>query len=87
MKQQTALVTGSSRGLGKDMALALAKKGINVIITYKGNKEDAEQVAKDVEALGAKAAVLQLDMENLGSYDAFIHSALAAIQPLSLIHI
>jgi len=81
MKQQTALVTGSSRGLGKDMALALAKKGINVIITYKGNKEDAEQVAKDVEALGAKAAVLQLDMENLGSYDAFIQSALAAIQP------
>lgn len=81
MKQQTALVTGSSRGLGKDMALALAKKGINVIITYKGNKEDAEQVAKDVEALGAKAAVLQLDMENLSSYDAFIHSALAAIQP------
>lgn len=81
MKQQTALVTGSSRGLGKDMALALAKKGINVIITYKGNKEDAEQVAKDVEALGAKAAVLQLDMENLGSYNAFIQSALAAIQP------
>lgn len=81
MKQQTALVTGSSRGLGKDMALALAKKGINVIITYKGNKEDAAQVAKDVEALGAKAAVLQLDMENLGSYDAFIQSALAAIQP------
>ncbi len=81
MKQQTALVTGSSRGLGKDMALALAKKGINVIITYKGNKEDAEQVAKDVEALGAKAAVLQLDMENLGSYDAFIQSALSAIQP------
>lgn len=81
MKQQTALVTGSSRGLGKDMALALAKKGINVIITYKGNKEDAEQVAKDVAALGAKAAVLQLDMENLSSYDAFIQSALAAIQP------
>lgn len=81
MKQQTALVTGSSRGLGKDMALALAKKGINVIITYKGNKEDAEQVAKDVEALGTKAAVLQLDMENLSSYDAFIHSALSAIQP------
>lgn len=81
MKQQTALVTGSSRGLGKDMALALAKKGINVIITYKGNKEDAKHVAKDVEVLGAKAAVLQLDMENLGSYDAFIQSALAAIQP------
>lgn len=81
MKQQTALVTGSSRGLGKDMALALAKKGIDVIITYKGNKEDAEQVAKEVEALGAKAAVLQLDMENLSSYDAFIQSALAAIQP------
>lgn len=81
MKQQTALVTGSSRGLGKDMALALAKKGINVIITYKGNKEDAEQVAKDVEALGAKAAVLQLDMASLSSYDAFIQNALAAIQP------
>lgn len=81
MKQQTALVTGSSRGLGKDMALALAKKGIDVIITYKGNKEDAEQVAKEAETLGVKAAVLQLDMENLSSYDAFIQSTLAAIQP------
>lgn len=80
MKQQTALVTGSSRGLGKDMALALAKKGIDVIITYKGNKEDAAQVAKDAEALGVKAAVLQLDMENLSSYDAFIQQALATVK-------
>ena len=37
-----ALVTGASRGLGKDMALALAKKGIDVVITYQTKKEEAE---------------------------------------------
>lgn len=44
MTIKIALVTGGSRGLGKDMALSLAKKGIDVILTYKTNKMEAEKV-------------------------------------------
>jgi NAD(P)-dependent dehydrogenase (short-subunit alcohol dehydrogenase family) len=52
------LVTGGSRGLGKDMALSIAKKGIGVILTYRINKEEAEKVAEQIEAGGQKAATL-----------------------------
>lgn len=70
-EQKIALVTGGSRGLGKNMALALAKKGINVILTYNSNKAEGEQTAKEIEALGQKAAVLQLNAGNSKSFDFF----------------
>ena len=46
------LVTGGSRGLGKDMALQLAKKGFDVVITYHSKKEEAAQVASEIKLLG-----------------------------------
>ena len=57
-----ALVTGGSRGLGKNMALSLAKKGLDVILTYNSKKDDAETVVKEIESLGQKAATLQLNV-------------------------
>lgn len=44
-----ALVTGGSRGLGRNMALSLAKKGLNVIITYHSKKEEAENVVTEIK--------------------------------------
>jgi NAD(P)-dependent dehydrogenase (short-subunit alcohol dehydrogenase family) len=67
-----ALVTGASRGLGKDMALALADKGHDVIITYNKNKEEAEKVANEVSNKGRKAAVIQFDAANVKALDGFI---------------
>jgi NAD(P)-dependent dehydrogenase (short-subunit alcohol dehydrogenase family) len=67
------LVTGGSRGLGKDMAISIAKKGMDVILTYRNNKEEAEATVKAIETLGRKGAVLQLDMANFQSLDAFVH--------------
>ncbi|HLK29551.1 MAG TPA: SDR family oxidoreductase [Puia sp.] len=67
-----ALVTGGSRGLGKDMALSIAKKGIDVIITYNSKKEEAFDVVKQIEALGSKAAALQFNVGNTKSFDSFI---------------
>ena len=67
-----ALVTGGSRGLGKDMAISLARKGIDVILTYRTNKEEAEETVAAIENTGRKAATLQLDMKNISSLDAFI---------------
>ncbi len=75
-----ALVTGGSRGLGKDMALSLAKNGIDVILTYNTQKEDAEKTAAEIEKMGRKAAVLQLNMEEVKSLDGFISRFLEVLK-------
>lgn len=68
---QIALVTGGSRGLGKDSALQLAKKGFNIILTYQSQKESAEQVVKEIESLGAKAYALPLDISTTAGFERF----------------
>lgn len=75
-----ALVTGGSRGLGKNMALQLAKKGHNVIITYHSKKDEAQNVVSEIEKLGKKALALQLDVANSGSFDAFVSDIKSALQ-------
>jgi NAD(P)-dependent dehydrogenase (short-subunit alcohol dehydrogenase family) len=72
MTQKIALVTGGSRGLGKDMAISLAKKGLNVILTYRTNEEQANEVVASIKALGQNAAALHLDMNTFNSLDNFI---------------
>jgi len=66
-----ALVTGGSRGLGKNMALSLAKKGINVILTYNSKKDEALAVVAEIEKAGQKAAALQLSAGDTKSLDPF----------------
>jgi NAD(P)-dependent dehydrogenase (short-subunit alcohol dehydrogenase family) len=70
-----ALVTGGSRGLGKNMALNLAAKGIDVLLTYHRQQAEAEAVVAEIQALGRKAAALQLDAGNVGSFDGFFEQA------------
>ena len=72
MSKKIALVTGGSRGLGKNMALRLAEKGHDVIITYNTKKEEALEVVTAIENLGQKAATLQLDVNNIGNLTQFI---------------
>lgn len=72
--KKIALVTGGSRGLGRDMAISLAKKGYNVIITYRGNKTEADNTIKLVEEAGGKCAALQLELKELSNLDKFIES-------------
>lgn len=69
-----ALVTGASRGLGKDTALQLAKKGYDVIVTYQTKKESASSVVGEIQAMGKKAFALQLEVASIKGFDAFIHS-------------
>ncbi len=71
MNSKIALVTGGSRGLGKNMAISLAKKGINVILTYNSKREDALAVVAELEQTGQKAAALQLNTGDIQSFDAF----------------
>ena len=61
---KTALVTGGSRGIGKECALELAKSGMDVAITYVGNDEAANQTIKELEALGVKAKAYKFDISD-----------------------
>lgn len=69
-----AIVTGGSRGLGKDMALSIAKKGIDVILTYNTNEALAIEVVKEIELMGVKAAALHLNMSEFNSLTGFVQN-------------
>jgi NAD(P)-dependent dehydrogenase (short-subunit alcohol dehydrogenase family) len=71
-KNKIALVTGGSRGLGKDMALRLAEKGLDVIVTYNSKAQEAQNVVAQIEQNGQKAAALQLNTGDIKGLDAFV---------------
>lgn len=80
MSTKIALVTGASRGLGKDMAIRLAEKKTDVIITYRTKEEEANEVVTQIENRGQKAVALHLDMSDFNSIDPFIKRLLASLQ-------
>jgi NAD(P)-dependent dehydrogenase (short-subunit alcohol dehydrogenase family) len=65
------LITGGSRGLGRNAALHLARQGMDVILTYKGNEAEARAAVREIEALGRQALALQLDVGDSRSFTAF----------------
>lgn len=71
-KNKIALVTGGSRGLGREMVLCLAKKGIHIIFTYNSNKAETDKVVNEVIALGQKATAFQLDASKSDTFDNFV---------------
>lgn len=79
-KSKIALVTGSSRGLGKNTALTLAKKGVDVIVTYHSSEAEANSVVAAIEDLGAKAVALQLDTANIKTFDSFAENLKQSLQ-------
>lgn len=66
-----ALITGGSRGLGRSMALHLADRGVDLVITYNQNSGGADEVVKQAQAKGRKAVALQLDAADTSSFGAF----------------
>ncbi len=70
--KKVALVTGGSRGIGKDIALTLANVGVGIVLTYKSNKTEGDRVAEEIEASGGVALALQLDVATTSSFDAFL---------------
>lgn len=94
MTQKVALVTGSSRGIGRATALRLAKEGYDIVVNYARSKSAALEVAAEIEALGRKALVVranvgdvekikamfeQIDQE-FGRLDVFISNAASGVQ-------
>src|SRR5437868_3267279 len=80
LTNKIALITGGSRGLGKYMALRLAEKGHDVIITYNSNKEAADGVVAEIEAKGAQAAALPLDVADFKSLPVFLQQFTAILK-------
>lgn len=70
-QNKIALVTGSSRGLGRNIALKLANDGADVIVTYRQRQEEGEAVVAEIQALGCKAVALQLDTARTAAFEDF----------------
>jgi NAD(P)-dependent dehydrogenase (short-subunit alcohol dehydrogenase family) len=75
-----ALVTGGTRGLGQSISLHIAAKGNGVVLTYNRKQADAEEVVKQIENTGQKAAALELDLSDSTSFDAFVENLEGVLQ-------
>ncbi len=78
--RKIAIITGASRGLGKSTAIHLAKKGVDAIVTYHSNAEEAAKVVAEIESIGAKSVALQLDTANTKTFDDFVLQVKQSLQ-------
>ncbi|MBU8547000.1 MULTISPECIES: SDR family NAD(P)-dependent oxidoreductase [Roseomonadaceae] len=76
------LVTGASRGLGRNTAISLARRGGDVILTYRGGAEAAQAVVAEIEALGRRAVALQLDVTDIAGFAGFAQTLRAALRDI-----
>tara|TARA_Y100001968_G_scaffold125472_1_gene114458 strand:+ start:1759 stop:2511 length:753 start_codon:yes stop_codon:yes gene_type:complete len=76
LEGQTALVTGASRGIGKAIAISLAKEGAEVIINFSSSPENANKVISEINSFGGKAYPLQADISNENSVNDLITTIL-----------
>jgi NAD(P)-dependent dehydrogenase (short-subunit alcohol dehydrogenase family) len=81
-RKRIAIVTGGSRGLGRSTVLALARRGVDSIFTFNAAEEQARAVVADVEAAGARAIALRLDVGNVSGFDGFVDRVREALGTL-----
>ncbi|HEX4067335.1 MAG TPA: SDR family oxidoreductase [Acidobacteriaceae bacterium] len=72
MTDRIAIITGGSRGLGRNTALHLAQRGVDILFTWRVHQKEAESLVGEVESLGRKAAGFQLDTGDTRAFDAFV---------------
>lgn len=71
MTDKIAIITGGSRGLGRNTALNLARRGVDILFTWRAHQNEAESLVREVEAAGRKAAAFRLDTGDVRAFDAF----------------
>lgn len=82
---KVALVTGAGRGIGRQIALTLAGYGADVIVNYNGSKEKAEEVVREIEAMGRKAAAVQCTVADFEACGKMIENMLAAFGHIDIL--
>ena len=80
MNKKLAVITGGSRGLGRSMALQLAKRGVDSVVTYRSQRDEADKVVELLRSAGARGAALQLDVGKVETFDAFRTALKGALQ-------
>lgn len=79
-RTKIALITGGSRGLGRNSAIHLARRGIDVILTYRSNRAEAEAAVSEIAELGGKAVALPLDVSDSKTFAAFADQIRTALR-------
>ncbi|MEC0302979.1 3-oxoacyl-[acyl-carrier-protein] reductase [Terribacillus saccharophilus] len=82
---KAALVTGASRGIGREIALELARNGVNVAVNYSGSKEKAEAVAEEIRALGQESIVIQANVAEEESVKDMVKQTIEAFGRLDIL--
>ncbi|KAF7598336.1 MAG: short-chain dehydrogenase [Candidatus Dactylopiibacterium carminicum] len=80
MNRKIALITGGSRGLGRNAALKLAARGVDLIITWRSQADEAQTVVREAGELGARAVALPLDVADSASFAAFANAVSGALR-------
>ena len=85
MTGRVALITGSSRGIGRGCAVEMARAGANIAVNYHSHPDDAEDVAKEVRALGGEAIVVQADVSDRAAVDRMVEAAVSRFGRLDVV--
>ena len=85
LRGRSAIVTGSSRGIGRAIAVELARQGCDVVVNFHKNGEAAREVKQEIEGLGGRAVVVQCDISDLGQHQKLIDAACDAFGRLDIL--
>jgi 3-oxoacyl-[acyl-carrier protein] reductase len=86
LKDKVAIITGSSRGMGRASALLFAQHGAKVVVNYHGNKEAADQVISKIESMGGSAIAVQADMGKMADLPKLLNAALDTYGKLDILY-
>lgn len=80
MTGKTAIITGASRGLGRNTAVNLARRGVDLIFTYRSNQQEAESLIREAESMARRAAAFRLDAGDTTAFDNFAAEVRSTLQ-------
>ncbi|MEK5324696.1 3-oxoacyl-[acyl-carrier-protein] reductase [Aeribacillus sp. FSL M8-0254] len=85
LSEKTALVTGGSRGIGRAIAIDLAKNGADVAVNYSGNEEKANEVVEEIESLGRKAFAIRANVANADEVNSMVNEVIERFGRLDIL--
>lgn len=85
LKGKTALITGASRGIGREIAISMAKNGANIAIVYAGNEEAAQNTCNEITTLGVKAKIYKCDVSDFEATKALVKEVISDFEALDIL--